>query len=62
MEPFRLDVEAVRQARTRAAAMGDSVRADALAERAAAGAALDDEELVALLLSPWRSHSSLAAK
>jgi 2-iminoacetate synthase ThiH len=52
MEPFGLDVEAVRQARTRAAAMGDSVRADALAERAAAGAALDDEELVALLLSP----------
>jgi len=52
MEQFGLDVEALRDARVRAAAAGDSSRADELARRAAAGEALDDEALVALLLSP----------
>jgi len=51
MEPFELDVGAVRAGRMRAAALAESAGVDDVFERAACGAALADDELVALFLS-----------
>ena len=61
MDPFTLDVPALRAARQRASMLGDSSAATALAERARAGAALADEELAALFLSPHVPTESLLA-
>ncbi|HWP66741.1 MAG TPA: hypothetical protein VNO26_12585 [Candidatus Limnocylindria bacterium] len=61
MRPFELDVEAVRACRARGAALGESAGVTAVLERAAAGEALADDELVALFLSPRVSSASLLA-
>src|SRR5437867_13149427 len=61
MQRFRVEAGAVVAARTRAAALGTSPSAAELATRASAGAALADEELAALLLSPHVSTEALLA-
>jgi 2-iminoacetate synthase len=58
MEPFELDVEAVRADRRRAASLADAPEIHDVLERGARGAALTDGELVALFLS---SHVPTAA-
>src|SRR5262245_6896637 len=59
MEPFELDVEAVRAQRMRAVALAESASVhDALA-RARRGTALSDDELVALFLSSHVSTETL---
>jgi 2-iminoacetate synthase len=61
MQGFRVEAGAVAAARARAAALGASASATELAARASAGAALADEELAALLLSPQVSTAALLA-
>src|SRR5438552_8883956 len=62
MEAFRLDDAPMLEARrSRAAALAGSEDAEGLAERAAAGERLTDEELAALLLSPRISTEALLA-
>src|SRR5216110_2203949 len=61
MQRFRVEAGAVAAARARAAALGASASATELATRAGAGAALIDEELAALLLSPHVSTEALLA-
>jgi 2-iminoacetate synthase len=61
MAAFRLEVAAVEAARARAAALAASSRAGDLVARAAAGGALRDEELVAVLLASDVSTSELLA-
>src|SRR2546429_5809812 len=61
MQRFRVEAGAVATARARAAALGASASAAELAARASAGAALADEELAALLLSPQVSTAALLA-
>src|SRR5438046_5126434 len=62
MEAFRLDDAPRLEARgSRAAALAGSEDAEGLAERAAAGERLTDEELAALLLSPRISTEGLLA-
>src|SRR5947209_19691101 len=59
MQRFRVEAGAVAAARARARALGASARAGEWAARASAGAALADEELAALLLSPHVSTEAL---
>src|SRR5207249_4189847 len=61
MQRFPVEAGAVAAARARAAALGASASATELATRAGAGAALIDEELAALLLSPHVSTEALLA-
>src|SRR5213594_2581825 len=61
MQRFRVEAGAVVAARARAVALGTSPSAAKLAARASAGAALADEELAALLLSPHVSTEALLA-
>ena len=62
MEAFRLvDAPMLEARRSRAAALAGSEDAEGLAERAAAGERLTDEELAALLLSPRISTEALLA-
>jgi len=62
MEAFRLDDASMLEARrSRAAALAGSENVGGLAERAAAGERLTDEELAALLLSPRVSTETLLA-
>jgi 2-iminoacetate synthase ThiH len=61
MERFELDVEAVRASRTRAATMAEAAGVADLLARAAHGAPLADDELVALFLAPHVSTESLLA-
>src|SRR5919198_187125 len=61
MEPFRVEAGAVAAARAGAAALGASAGAADLPRRAGTGAALADEELAALLLSPHVSTEALLA-
>jgi 2-iminoacetate synthase len=61
MEGFRLEVEAVEAARTRAASLGASPASRPLLGRAKARDALTDVELAALLLSPHVATEELLA-
>src|SRR5919198_6666548 len=61
MEPFRVEAGAVAAARAGAAALGASAGGAARPRRAGTGAALADEELAALLLSPHVSTEALLA-
>jgi 3-methyl-2-indolic acid synthase len=61
MQRFGLDVEAVAAARGRAAALAATATVGTLAARAAAGEALGDDELAALLLAPAVATVTLTA-
>jgi 2-iminoacetate synthase len=61
MEPFALDVAGLRAARVRAGRRAESPQASILLERVRRGAALADEELTTLFLSPHVSTESLLA-